>query len=76
MAVAATAVLVIGGGSASLLWRDTPATVLPTDDQVSAWDFEAGAVAGAVDSSESSDDQEVFVGGFESGDFSGWKTFS
>jgi hypothetical protein len=76
LAAAAAAVLVIGGGSASLLWRDAPAPHSPPDDQVSAWDFEAGAVAGAIDSSDSSDDQAVFVGGFESGDLSEWTTGS
>jgi hypothetical protein len=73
---AAAAALAVGIGATSLLWRDAPAPESPSEDQVSAWDFEAGAVAGTVDSRDSSDDQAIFVGGFESGDLSGWSTGS
>jgi hypothetical protein len=72
LAAAAAAVLVIGAGSASLLWRDAPATVLPKDDQVSAWDFESGTVLETAVGSDSSNDEAVFVGDFESGDTSAW----
>jgi hypothetical protein len=84
LAAAAVAVLAVGIGATSLLWRDAPAPEPPSEDQVSAWDFEAGAlneaVAAADESADGSDETSrnpaVFVGDFESGDLSGWSTGS
>jgi hypothetical protein len=65
-------VLVIGGGTAALLWRDAPSPHSPSGDHISAWDFESGTVAEADAGGATDGENTLFVGGFESGNLSGW----
>jgi hypothetical protein len=90
LAAAAAAVLAIGVGTTTLMWRD--GEVSPTGarsastagELLSAMDFEDGsaketiAVAdvASVEVGETDSEAEVFTSGLESGDLSGWSSNS
>ena len=90
IAAAAAAVLVVGLGTTTLLWRDAedrqagPVAAAPGPAVLSSWDFEDGVTplqaSPAADvptpSIESVGDPAVFTGDLESGDLSGWSSHS
>jgi len=83
-AAAAALVLAVGVGATSMLWRDAQTAPMDASEVVSTWDFEAGALEGAVaatgevsvGSDEANGKPAVFVGDFESGDLSSWSSSS
>jgi len=84
LAAAAALVLAVGIGATSVLWRDPQTLPTNASEVVSTWDFEAGALDGAVaaagEITDGSDDTDgtsaVFIGDFESGELSGWSANS
>jgi len=90
LAAAAAAVLAIGLGTTTLVWRDgevSPAgarTEANSGDVVSVMDFENGAAEEAITVADVAADKQgetdgeaaVFTSGLESGDLSGWSAHS
>lgn len=79
LAAAAAAVLAIGVGTTTMLWRGAAPSPNDAGDVVSTLDFEAGTLNGAVATSEDADasgESAVFSTDLESGDLSSWSSHS
>jgi hypothetical protein len=84
LAVAAAAVLAVGVGASSMMWRNAQVSPAYAGDPVSSWDFENGSLDSTVgmigdepgDGENGGAETAMFAGDFESGSLAGWSTDS